>query len=140
DDHGSFGLLVHEERAVALERTHGNRLDQRHCSSDRGLRTEDRGLQRLVSRSRLVEAAAGSVLSPKSSVLRHGLTATTLSTSCRSFEAGDAQTFTGEERFNWSAHSRLSGRLCSEAESLRRLFGVKISQRMYPKSAVSPSR
>jgi hypothetical protein len=59
----------------------------------------------------------------------HGFTATTVSMSCFSRRSGDAHTFSGDERLSWMSHSSLSGRRCSEANSLRRLFGVKISQR-----------
>ena len=59
----------------------------------------------------------------------HGFTATTVSTSWRSLRAGLAQIGSVEEGESWIAHSWLSGRRRSEAKSLRRLRGVKISQR-----------
>src|SRR6185369_10693446 len=91
-DHDRFARArVGQDRAVALERSDRERVDQRPG--------------------------------------RHGWTATTVSTSCFSRASGFAQTVSGEARLSWTAHSWLSGLRYSDANSLRRLRGVKISQR-----------
>lgn len=58
-----------------------------------------------------------------------GFTATTVSTSWLSLRAGQAQMRAVEEAESWIAHSWLSGCRRCDAKSLRRLLGVKISQR-----------
>lgn len=121
------------EVRVGVEQCHGRELRRFEDAQDAlGLvaRIDDDRL----ARDRVREDRAVALERPDGKRFDQGLgaqgfTGTTVSTSWRSVRAGQAQMRCVEEGENWIAHSWLSGRRRSDAKSLRRLRGVKISQR-----------